>query len=547
MSSSPDTGHEGEAGAREILGMRLRYEKMLARASTCLLREGPSRPLIAKALSHLRAAPDVDRVYIFENSRDPDLGLCMGQTYEVCGPETTPQIDAPELQRLPYQDGFSRWREVLSKGDAVQGLIRDFPEAERSVLETQGILSILVLPLFASGNWLGFIGFDDTRSARAWHEDDIRLLRTAAEMLGGYLARIKTEAALSERQQQLDLALQAAGMGIWDWEIATGRVSWEGEHAALFGISAEAFGGTIEDVQRCVHPDDRDRGMAVFRRTVEDGADFDNTYRVVHPDGRNRWMHSYGRRICDENGNPVRIVGTTLDITRRKQAEDDLRESERQYRLLVESPLFSVLVTTLTDGRVLFANESAAGFFGLPKEEAVGRAYTDFWCNPEERRHFVEAILEHGSVNNLEVRVRNRAQEEKQVLVSAGGIEFDGQAAIFTVFIDISEIHETRRRLDALASVVENSGDIIVVKDRDLRVVATNMAYARAAGHDSVETMIGKTDAEIFGVSPETEPIRSYMADERKAHRLPFPDPVGAGDAGGRDGSACPDQKISHL
>ncbi len=524
MSSPPDfeyTGPEGEAGAKETLRKRLGYEKMLARASTCLLREGPSRTLVAEALSHLRAAPDVDRIYIFENRCDPDLGLCMGQTCEVCGPEVSPQIDAPELQQLAYQDGFSRWREVLSRGDAVQGLIRDFPESERSVLEPQGILSILVLPLFASGKWLGFIGFDDTRSARTWHEDDIRLLRTAAEMLGGYLARMKTETALRDRQQQLDLALQAAGMGIWDWEIATGRVSWEGEHAALFGISAEAFGGAIEDVQRCVHPEDRDRGMAVFRRTVEDGSDFDNTYRVVHPDGRNRWMHSYGRRICDENGDPIRIVGTTQDITRRKQAEDDLRERERQYRLLVESPLFSVLVTTLTDGRVLFANESAAGFFGVAKEQAVGRSYTDFWCNPGERRHFVEAILEHGSVNNLEVRVRNRAREEKQVLVSAGRIEFDGQAAIFTVFIDITEIHEARRRFDALASVVHNSGDIIVVKDRDLRVVATNMAFARAAGHASVETMIGKTDAEIFGVSPETEPVRTYMADERQAQTLP--------------------------
>ena len=144
----------------------------------------------------------------------------------------------------------------------------------------------------------------------------------------------RTEAALRAGKQQLDMALHAAVMGIWDWEIATGRVAWAGEHGALFGIPRADFGGMIEDVQARVHPDDREQGMAVFRRTVDEGTDFDNTYRVVWPDGSLHWMHSLGKLIRDDDGVPQRIVGTTQNVTERRAAERALRDSEARFEHL---------------------------------------------------------------------------------------------------------------------------------------------------------------------------------------------------------------------
>jgi len=85
------------------------------------------------------------------------------------------------------------------------------------------------------------------------------------------------------------------------------------------------------------------------------------------------------------------------------------------------------------------------------------------------------------------------------------------------------EVQEKDRlfaRLSEIQSAAENSNDIIVVKDLDLKVKATNAAFARITGHQAPEAMIGKTDAEIFGVSPDTEPIQTYMDDERRAQTL---------------------------
>lgn len=86
---------------------------------------------------------------------------------------------------------------------------------------------------------------------------------------------------------------------------------------------------------------------------------------------------------------------------------------------------------------------------------------------------------------------------------------------------DITDLKQAEQEREAFAAVVENSDNIIVVKDLDLRVMATNSAFARASGHSSYKDLIGKTDAEIFGVSADEEPVRTYMEDERKAQMLP--------------------------
>jgi PAS domain S-box-containing protein len=86
---------------------------------------------------------------------------------------------------------------------------------------------------------------------------------------------------------------------------------------------------------------------------------------------------------------------------------------------------------------------------------------------------------------------------------------------------DITELKLAEQETRLLSAVITNNDSIIVFKDLNLRVLATNMAFARASGHTTIEELIGKTDAEIFGVTPETEPVHSYMDDDRQAQKLP--------------------------
>ncbi len=186
------------------LAIRLRYENSLTALSRILLRPGPTvDEALERALQALLEASQTSRVYIFENFTDPADGLCMRQRYEKCASGVQPEIGNPQLQHLPYRDGFQRWQEELAVGGTIEGLISSFPEGEREILAPQGIHSILIIPVFVAGDWYGFIGFDDISQKREWQDEDIRLLWMTAEMIGGYIN-------LHKIQEELTLAKDAA-------------------------------------------------------------------------------------------------------------------------------------------------------------------------------------------------------------------------------------------------------------------------------------------------------------------------------------------------
>ncbi len=197
--------------AEEAQRTRLRYEEGLANCSQVLLADKtPSEnapDALSQALQHLLEATGVSRVYIFENFADPEVemteaigdadSLYMRQIAEACASGIMPQIDNSQLQRLSYQEASPRLMARLSQGQYFGGRVADLLPEERPILEAQDILSILVLPLQVAGTWYGYIGFDDCEQAREWRTEDIRLLRTAAEMIGNYIERQQTRQDLA--------------------------------------------------------------------------------------------------------------------------------------------------------------------------------------------------------------------------------------------------------------------------------------------------------------------------------------------------------------
>jgi PAS domain S-box-containing protein len=186
------------------LASRLLYELCISKCSQTLMTEPHEiKDVLNQALQHLQEATGICRVYIFENFVKSDNALAARQICEACAPEVPSEIENPLLQCVLYDDGLKRWRDELSKGKAIKGLVKSFPSTEREILEPQGILSILALPIQAGNNWFGFIGFDDTKSNRQWNEEDIRLLNTAAEMIGTFIERRRVYEALELEHLQL--------------------------------------------------------------------------------------------------------------------------------------------------------------------------------------------------------------------------------------------------------------------------------------------------------------------------------------------------------
>ncbi|MFW9847902.1 MAG: PAS domain S-box protein [Candidatus Thorarchaeota archaeon] len=192
--------------AEIALARRLEYEKALANISqSLLLSKEEIGGSLNYALDTLRKVTDASRVYIFENVVDKELGHSTRVMTESVQEGIEKEEDMYPGRLTAYRDGYSRWSKELSEGRYIVGLVEELPEQEQKKLLELGVKAILVIPLWVQDHWFGYIGFDDTKIKRHWTIDEIRLLRTAAEMISGYLVRQSTDAELKSSVRDLEL------------------------------------------------------------------------------------------------------------------------------------------------------------------------------------------------------------------------------------------------------------------------------------------------------------------------------------------------------
>jgi PAS domain S-box-containing protein len=317
--------------AEEAIATRLRYEEGVAACSKALMRDAPTKDALTEALNHLLKASGTSRVYIFENFEDPEDGLCLKLTHEVCAPGVSSNLDDPVLQHGAYKQGFERWRKTLSRGKSIQGFIESFPQSERVILDPQGILSILILPLRVDGKWYGFIGFDDVEIRRVWNEEDIRLLQTAADIVDDYIERRKFEEILRVSEERFRSLVENAKDIIYSIT-PNGEITYlSPKFTDLLGYKTSDYLG--KSFSLLMHPDDAKKSIELFQRTLKSGQKESGfEFRMSHKYGRLKWFTSNFSAILDENGQVMEIVGIAHDITEMKNVLDDLALTNKILR-----------------------------------------------------------------------------------------------------------------------------------------------------------------------------------------------------------------------
>jgi len=136
----------------------------------------------------------------------------------------------------------------------------------------------------------------------------------------------KSEEALKESQQRLTIAQQAGGIGVFDLNLRNNQTVWTAESEKIYGLPAGSFTGTNDKWAQSVHPDDLQRIIDEACRSVRQKADGQTEFRIIRPNGEVRWIADFWRIICDEHGQPFRMVGVNIDITERKSAEKELKQ-----------------------------------------------------------------------------------------------------------------------------------------------------------------------------------------------------------------------------
>jgi PAS domain S-box-containing protein len=143
-------------------------------------------------------------------------------------------------------------------------------------------------------------------------------------------ARRQAEAELRASRERLAEAERVAGLGSWEGDLATGRVTYSGALLALYGLSVGQFDGTVEAARELVYPDDRDHFHTLFKQAVDERSAFDIEHRVIRRDGRVRTLRSRGDIVVDDTGRPVRAIGIVQDITDAKLTQEALQSTSAE-------------------------------------------------------------------------------------------------------------------------------------------------------------------------------------------------------------------------
>jgi diguanylate cyclase (GGDEF)-like protein len=175
-------------------------------AAEQFLKEADWEKNIPTVLANLGQAADASRVYVFVNSINQKGERLTSKRYQWAAPGVEPQLDAPELQNIPYREaGFGELEAVLSRGELFEGSVNGLPASMQPFLTEHEVKSMAMMPVFVDREWWGLIGFDECRSPRAWTEFELGALRTAASLFGAAEARSRTEGELLKRQHILDV------------------------------------------------------------------------------------------------------------------------------------------------------------------------------------------------------------------------------------------------------------------------------------------------------------------------------------------------------
>ncbi|MBD2208813.1 PAS domain-containing protein [Nostoc linckia FACHB-104] len=257
----------------------------------------------------------------------------------------------------------------------------------------------LLTPIVVNGKIWGSLSISKPATEAAWSQKERDIAGKIADQLAIAIQqaqlyqqvqqelrdRQRAEAALQllnqeleqrvqERTDKLQMALSAAKMGTWDWDLETNLVHWSPEEYKLFGFQTDAAGRvldqngaeisphpTFELFLSCVHPDDRDYVVQEVRQALKQGSSYDIEYRLIWRNGSIHWLYARGACVLNKQGKPVQLMGIAMDITNRKQAEAALRRSERWLQNF--SQKISVVVYTMVqeaNGQIWFEYISPA-------------------------------------------------------------------------------------------------------------------------------------------------------------------------------------------
>jgi len=294
-------------------------------------------------------------------------------------------------------------------------------------------------------------------------------------------------AALSASEARLNEAQRISQLGSWELDLANNRLTWSDEIFRMFGIDRSRFDSSYEAFLAAVHPEDRETVRRAYAESVRNHVPYEITHRLLLPGGDVKYVHERCETVYAGDGTPLRSLGTVQDITARVEAERALRESENDYRALIENANVGILVNHR--GRHVFANSRLLAMLGYSADELRQTGIQEL-VHPDEYQKVMERFRDRHAgrpaPNVDETGFVTRDGQPVPVELTVTLTHWEGEPAGLVFLQDIRErkaaeaaLRESEARFRTLSEV---SFEGIFIHDQG-RIVDCNPTFSAMLGY----------------------------------------------------------------
>jgi len=300
------------------------------------------------------------------------------------------------------------------------------------------------------------------------------------------------ERTLQQIKNRLELAVEGAQLGIWDWDMTTDEVEFNEQWAEMLGHSLDEVEPHLDAWERRVHPDDLGPVKdALSEHIAGETPYYDTEHRMRTATGEWKWIRDVGKVVKrDEDGEPVRAVGIHLDIDDQKRREEDLERTRALIERTQESASIGWWEVDLVDESLTWSDE-VHRIHGVPVDESVDLEEAIEFYHPDDRETIETAfdrLIEDGESYDLELRVVTASGRSRWVR-AIGDPQFDDAGNVvgaLGLFQDITERREYEIALEStreeFREIIDLVPDLVFVKNRDGEYLLANEATAEAYG-----------------------------------------------------------------
>lgn len=317
-----------------------------------------------------------------------------------------------------------------------------------------------------------------------------------------------TMQSLREQETRLNLVVSATKTGVWDWDLRRSKMYYSPLWKASLGYEPDELTDSPSEWETRLHPEDRERALALVQAFFAgEIPTYELEHRLRHRDGTYRWIHTDAVLIRDEQGVPIRMTGSHVDVTEQKQAQEALRQSEERFRRYFELGLIGMAMTSL-DKRWIDFNDQLCVMLGYSRDELKQLTWADLTVPDDLEGNVVQfqRVLA-GEINgySLEKRFVHKSGRVVHAVISSSAVR-NADGSVDHV---VALIHDITARREAEASLKESEGTlqaffesaslmmgVVEVLDDDIRHLSSNRATARLFG-TTQEGMSGRLCSEL--------------------------------------------------